>query len=242
MSGAVHPTTAQGVQGAVSVPGAGRLLLATTSTHKIGELREILASLPLQLVTPMDLGLDLDPEETGQSFAENATIKARAFAAASGLPSLADDSGLEVDALDGEPGVRSKRYAGPDATDADRITFLLGKLAGTPEETRTARFRCVMVLATPDAVVGEVQGTCEGRIALAPRGANGFGYDPVFLLPDRGQTMAELSSEEKHAISHRGRAGRAARALIELWLAGTLSPSGRPAMRGPRAGARVALG
>ena len=218
MPGAAPPPTARGAQGSVSAPGAGRLLLATTSTHKIGELRKIFAGLALQLVTPMDLSLDLDPEETGSTFSENATIKARAFAAASGLPSLADDSGLEVDALDGEPGVRSKRYAGPAATDADRVALLLRNLGRVPEEKRTARFRCVMVLATPNAVVGEVDGTCEGRIAMAPRGTHGFGYDPVFLLPDRGLTMAELCAEEKHAISHRGRAGRSARALIERWL------------------------
>ena len=196
-----------------------RLLLGTTSQGKIAELREIFAGLPTELLVPSDVGLALDPEETGETLAENARLKAEAFAAASGLPALADDSGLEVDALNGEPGVRSKRYAGPNATDADRIALLLRKLSGVPDERRTARFRCVMTLATPDGIVGTVDGTCEGRIAHAPRGTNGFGYDPIFLLPDRGKTMAELAAREKHAISHRGRAGAAARALIERWLA-----------------------
>ena len=196
-----------------------RLLLGTSSEKKIAELKEIFAGLPVTLVTPSELGLTLDPEETGSTFEENARLKARAFAGASGLPALADDSGLEVDALGGEPGVYSKRYAGPDATDEDRIAFLLAKLEGAPQARRTARFRCVMALTTPDEEIGAVDGTCEGRIALAPRGSNGFGYDPIFLLPERGKTMAELSSPEKHAISHRGRAGAAACGLIERWLA-----------------------
>jgi XTP/dITP diphosphohydrolase len=198
--------------------GSPRLLIGTTSAHKLGELRQIFGSLPVQLVTLRDIGLDLDPEETGTTFEENARIKAVAFAQASGLPALADDSGLEVDALNGAPGVYSKRYAGPDATDADRIALLLRNLGGVPDDQRTARFRCVMVLATPKEEVGTVQGTCEGRIVHAPQGSNGFGYDPVFLFPERGLTMAELSADEKNAVSHRGRAGAAARELISRWL------------------------
>ena len=194
------------------------LLLGTSSEKKIAELKEIFAGFPVTLVTPAELGLTLDPEETGSTFEENARLKARAFAAAANLPALADDSGLEVDALGGEPGVYSKRYAGPDATDSDRIAFLLAKLEGVPEARRSARFRCVMALASPHAEIGTVHGTCEGQIARAPRGGNGFGYDPIFLLPERGRTMAELSSAEKHAISHRGRAGAAARELIERWV------------------------
>ena len=196
-----------------------RLLLGTSSEKKIAELKDILAGLPLTLVTPADVGLTLDPEETGTTFEANARLKARAFATASGLPSLADDSGLEVDALGGEPGVYSKRYAGTHASDADRISFLLRKLEAVPEGRRAARFRCVIALATPLAEIGTVDGTCEGRIAFAPRGSNGFGYDPIFELPDRHKTMAELKSAEKHAVSHRGRAGAAARSLIERWLA-----------------------
>ena len=195
-----------------------RLLLGTSSEKKIAELKEIFAGLSVTLVTPAELGLTLDPEETGTTFEANARLKARAFAAASGLPALADDSGLEVDALGGEPGVYSKRYAGPNATDADRIAFLLGKLDGVPEAQRTARFRCVMALATPEEELGTAGGTCEGRIGFEPRGTNGFGYDPIFVLPERGRTMAELPSAEKHAISHRGRAGGAARGLIQRWI------------------------
>jgi XTP/dITP diphosphohydrolase len=196
-----------------------RLLLATNNPGKVRELREIFAGLPLEVAVPSQLGLDLEVEETGATFAENAILKATAFARASGLPALADDSGLEIDALGGDPGVHSKRYAGPDATDADRIALVLRKLDGVPETDRTARFRCVMALATPTQIVGTVEGTCEGRIAFAPRGDNGFGYDPIFLLVERGRTMAELPSAEKNAISHRGRAGAAARSLIEAWLA-----------------------
>ena len=204
-----------------------RLLLATSSEKKIAELKEIFAGLPVTLVTPSELGLTLDPEETGTTFDENARLKARAFAAASGLPALADDSGLEVDALGGEPSVYSKRYAGPHATDADRIAFLLRKLEGVPEAQRTARFRCVMALATPEEELGTVDGRCEGRIGLKPRGTNGFGYDPIFVLPERGRTMAELPSAEKHAISHRGRAGAAARGLIERWIASSAPVAAR---------------
>ncbi|HET7769531.1 MAG TPA: non-canonical purine NTP pyrophosphatase, partial [Chloroflexota bacterium] len=145
-----------------------RLLLATSSEKKIAELKEIFAGLPVTLVTPAELGLTLDPEETGATFEQNARLKARAFAAASGLPALADDSGLEVDALGGEPGVYSKRYAGPDASDSDRIAFLLRRLERVPEAQRTARFRCVMALATPEEEIGTVDGTCEGRIGLQP--------------------------------------------------------------------------
>ncbi len=193
------------------------LLLATNSAGKVAELREIFAGLPVTLVTPAELGIDLDPEETGATLDENARLKATAFARESGCASLADDSGLEVDALDGEPGVRSKRYAGPDADDAERIQLLLRTMEGVAEADRGARFRCVMALATPERLVGTVEGRCDGRIAFAPRGQGGFGYDPVFFLPERGLTMAEIPPAEKNAISHRGRAGLAARALIDSW-------------------------
>jgi XTP/dITP diphosphohydrolase len=211
-------------------PAAPRLLLATSSRKKLDELEAILAGLPMTLVTPRDVGLDLDVEETGETFRDNAVLKAERYAQEGGLPALADDSGLEIDALDGAPGVRSARYAGPGATDADRIALVLTRLADTPEPRRTARFRCVMALATPEGLVGTVEGTCEGRIAPAPRGAGGFGYDPVFLLPDLGRTMAELTPDEKHAVSHRGRAGRAARDLIGRWLGASQAPSSRAEM------------
>jgi XTP/dITP diphosphohydrolase len=215
-------------------PAAPRLLLATSSRNKLEELEAILAGLPVTLVTPRGVGLDLEVEETGENFRDNAVLKAERYAQEAGLPALADDSGLEIDALGGAPGVRSARYAGPGATDADRIALVLGRLADTPEASRTARFRCVMALATPEGLVGTVEGTCEGTIAPAPRGTGGFGYDPIFLLPDRGRTMAELTPEEKHAVSHRGRAGRAARTLIERWLVerrNPASPAEAPARR-----------
>jgi XTP/dITP diphosphohydrolase len=210
-----------------AAPAAPRLLLATSSRKKLDELEAILAGLPVTLVTPGDVELDLEVEETGETFRDNAVLKAERYAQEAGLPALADDSGLEVDALGGAPGVRSARYAGPGATDADRIALVLDRLADTPAPRRTARFRCVIALATPEGLVGTVEGTCEGRIAPAPRGTGGFGYDPVFLLPDQGRTMAELTPDEKHAVSHRGRAGRAARGLIERWLAGRPGPASR---------------
>ena len=197
-----------------------RLLLATNNAHKLRELREILEGLPVRLTTPEEEGLRLEVDETGATFAENARLKALAFARAAGLVALADDSGLEIDALGGEPGVHSKRLGGPEATPAGQIALVLERLREVPEPARTARFRCVMALAAPDGRVETVDGTCEGRIAPAPRGQRGFGYDPIFYLPELGRTMAELDAAEKHAISHRGRAGAAARRLVEAWLAG----------------------
>ncbi len=178
----------------------------------------MLDGLSVELVTPDDMGLDLDPEETGETFEDNARLKALAFARAAVMPALADDSGLEVDALGGAPGVYSKRYAGPDSRDADRIALLLKNLAGVADAQRSARFRCVIALATPDGVVGTRSGVCDGSIGHAPRGENGFGYDPVFLVQGTGRTMAELSANEKNRVSHRGRAAGAARELIEIWL------------------------
>ncbi|MGH2369006.1 MAG: RdgB/HAM1 family non-canonical purine NTP pyrophosphatase [Chloroflexota bacterium] len=206
-----------------------RLLLASTSAKKLAELVEVFAGLPLTLATPQEIGLDLEVEETGETFAANAVLKAVAFARAAQLPALADDSGLEIDALGGEPGVRSRRYAGPQATDADRIALVLEKLRDVPDGQRTARFRCAMAVATPAGLVGTMDGTCEGEIAREPRGDHGFGYDPIFFLPERGRTMAELSSAEKHAISHRGRAAQAARRLIASWLA--TASDARPFLR-----------
>jgi XTP/dITP diphosphohydrolase len=196
-----------------------RLLLASNSRHKLLELRSILADLPVELVTPAEVGIDLDVPETGLTFHENAELKAITFARHGGMVALADDSGLEIDALDGEPGVQSKRYAGPGATDADRIALVLSRLRDVPAIRRTARFRCVIALATPESLVGTVEGVCYGLIASEPRGAGGFGYDPIFWLPDRGCTMAELRPDEKNQISHRGRAARASRDLIDRWQA-----------------------
>lgn len=191
-----------------------KLLIATHNRGKLREYTALLAGLPFTLVTPDDLGLDLSVVESGNTYADNARLKAAAYAQASGLLALADDSGLEVDALDGAPGVRSARYALGD--DADRVTALLRALdaAGVPAEDRAARFRCVIVLAAPDGRTWQTEGTCEGRIIDAPRGSGGFGYDPVFYLSAHGRTMAELPPEEKNRISHRARAAQALRPLL----------------------------
>ena len=159
-------------------------------------------------------GITAEVDETGGSFEENARLKATVLARESGLLTLADDSGLEVDALGGEPGPLSARYAGEDATDEDRINYLLAKLKDVPEEKRTARFRCVIAIAAPDGTVELCSGECRGFITTTPRGEYGFGYDPVFYLPELGKTMAELPPEEKNRISHRAKAAEKARVLL----------------------------
>jgi XTP/dITP diphosphohydrolase len=186
-----------------------KLLVATNNPGKVREYEELLADLPLSLefTFPAQEGLTLEVEESGESFEENARIKARAYAQASGLLTLADDSGLEVDALGGAPGVRSARYGGPGADDADRYRKLLRALVDVPAGQRSARFRCVVALALPDGTMHTADGTCEGQIGFAPRGQHGFGYDPVFVVQGYdGRTMAELSPEVKNQISHRARA------------------------------------
>ncbi len=197
---------------------AQKLLIATRNPGKASEYREILGSLPLD-VTYLDMeGVALEIEETGASFAENAIQKALGYATASGLWTWADDSGLEVDALGGGPGIYSARYAGPGAGDADRRRKLLNVLAGVPWNERTARFRCVIAVATPQGLIRTAAGTCEGIIAFGSTGENGFGYDPIFYLPDHGATMAQLPSDEKNRISHRGRAAREAVRLLQEML------------------------
>ncbi len=188
-----------------------KLLLATNNRGKRREWRALLAGLPVELLLPTEVGLTLEVEEHGSTYAENALLKARAFAAASGLPSLADDSGLEVDALGGAPGIRSARYV--SGSDEVRYQTLLAALSDVPEAQRTARFRCVAALVTPDGQEFLAEGVCEGRITFAPQGSGGFGYDPIFWLPGYGCTMAELPPEEKDRISHRARAAQALRAL-----------------------------
>ncbi len=210
-----------------------KLCIATNNAGKQIEFRELLADWPGEIVFPRDLDLSLDIEEQGDSFAEIAVLKARVYAWASGLPSLADDSGLEVDALDGAPGIYTARYAGPGASDVDRYRKLLDALGDTPSERRTARFRCAVALAYPaDEIVGGgaaagdlgpgqaavAEGTCEGVIAFEPRGEHGFGYDPVFYLPEYACTMAELPAQLKNQISHRARAVQAARGLLDALL------------------------
>jgi XTP/dITP diphosphohydrolase len=197
-----------------------KLLVATHNPGKVREYQALLADLPLE-VTYLDAeGITLEVEETGHTFAENAVLKATTYARASGLWTWADDSGLEVDALDGAPGVYSARYGGSGLSDADRYRKLLDALTGAPWARRTARFRCVVALATPAGDVRTADGAREGIIAFGPAGSNGFGYDPVFYLPDRGLTMAQLPAETKHEISHRGRASRAAETLLEAMLRG----------------------
>jgi XTP/dITP diphosphohydrolase len=196
-----------------------KLLVATNNRGKIREYKEILEEgLPpeVEITFPAQEGLDLDVEESGETFEENALLKAVEFARASGLLTLADDSGLEVDALGGAPGVYSARYAGPGTTDADRYRKLLGELADVPPEARAARFRCVVALAGPDGVIGSAQGTVEGEIGFEARGSMGFGYDPVFTVEGYGGlTMAELPPEVKNRISHRARALQAAMPLLK---------------------------
>jgi XTP/dITP diphosphohydrolase len=182
-----------------------RLLIGSGNPGKQREYRELLAGLDLDLVVPDDLDpVPPEPEENGKTFAENAAHKARTYAAATGLRTVTDDSGLEVDALRGAPGLRSRRFFGEDATAAERNAKLLALLEGV--EARGARFVCVTALASPDGRVELFDGEVRGEIALAPSGEQGFGYDPLFVIAGDGRTMAELPAHEKHRISHRGRA------------------------------------
>jgi XTP/dITP diphosphohydrolase len=196
-----------------------QVVVATTNPHKIQEFRAIFTGLPLELVNPAELGVVVELEETGTTFAENAVLKALAHAEATGLLALADDSGLEIDALGGEPGVYSARWAGVETPYPERFRILEQRLAGVPEEERTARYRCAIAIAepAPRGLYDVVEGTLEGRIAHEPRGSGGFGYDPIFLVPELGRTVGELAPEEKHQISHRARAAALARvALMRL--------------------------
>jgi len=193
------------------------LLLATTNQHKLEEYRAILSDVPFRLLSITDVQLGLDVKETGTTFAENAELKALAYAQAADLLSLADDSGLEIDALGGAPGVYSARFAGSDASYEERFRLILERLKGLPVEQRTARFRCAITLAEPSGYYRTVEGVLEGVIADAPRGENGFGYDPIFLVPELGKTIAELMPDQKNRISHRGRAAQLARALLKNW-------------------------
>lgn len=195
-----------------------RLVVATRSAHKLRELRELLDLDATELVSLDDLGVAGDPVEDGRTFAANAATKARFAARTTGLPAIADDSGLEVDALGRGPGVRTRRFAGPDATDAENNAKLLRELAGLPAARRGARYVCALALALPDRAgthgglpVVVRRGTCRGRIAAAPRGAGGFGYDPIFEPagePPGGRTFGLYDAREKGAISHRARAAR----------------------------------
>ena len=200
---------------------APRVLLATTNPHKVAELREILAAVRATFITPDDLGLSVAVTETGDTFEQNAVLKALAYADAAGIPALADDSGLEVEALGGEPGIYSARWAGEGTPYPVRFRLLAERLAGVPPERWTARYRCAIALAepAPRGLYQVVDGRLEGRLVTEPRGSGGFGYDPIFYVPSLGRTVAELSAEEKHRISHRGAAARAAVAPLTRLLA-----------------------
>ena len=196
-----------------------RLLIATNNPGKMREIRSLLQMPGLELVTPEEIGLELNVPETGKDYAENAAIKGKAFASASGMHTLADDSGLEVEALGGLPGLHSARFINrPGATDAERRQRLLENLKGHTRPWE-ARFRCAAALVTPQGEVELFEGTCAGEIIPQERGQDGFGYDPVFLIPELGKTMAELSMAEKNQISHRARAIQAAQPAIEKHLA-----------------------
>jgi XTP/dITP diphosphohydrolase len=204
-----------------------KLLVATNNPGKVREYADLLADLPgpVSFTLPAQEGLTFEVEETGETFEENARLKALAFARASGLLTLADDSGLEVDALDGAPGVRSARYAGPGADDVDRYRKLLRALASVPQGQRSARFRCVVAVALPDGALHTAEGLCEGEIAFAPRGNHGFGYDPVFIVEGyRGKTMAELPPGLKNQISHRARALQAIQPLLARLISASPGP------------------
>ncbi|HSQ16680.1 MAG TPA: RdgB/HAM1 family non-canonical purine NTP pyrophosphatase [Anaerolineales bacterium] len=195
-----------------------KILVATANRGKLHEIQALLQGLPLTLLTPPELGLALEVAETGATYATNAALKATAFAHLSGLLTLADDSGLEVDALGGLPGVRSARFSPlPGASDADRRQYLLQQLAGKPRPW-TAHFHCTVALAPPAGEVLYAEGDCPGEIIPLERGDNGFGYDPIFLLPELGRTMAELSTAEKNQLSHRARALKAALPLLRQFL------------------------
>ena len=195
-----------------------RLLLATTSGDKIREYREIFGNLPLKLVAPPEIGLSLRVEETGSTFRENAELKARAYWQARGLPSLAEDSGFEVEALGGAPGVHSARWAGEDYARKNRL--ILERLEGRKGAARRCRYVCEIALIGADGRLYGARGELVGRVAGQPAGRGGFGYDPIFYLPRLRRTLAQLDPEQKNALSHRGRAARKIRPIVERLLLG----------------------
>ena len=191
-----------------------QILLATTNPGKIREYRLLLAGAGYQIVTLSEQGITEAVTEPGESYEQNAARKAAAYAKLSRLITLADDSGIEVDALKGKPGVHSARFAGKKATDADRVARLLARLSGVPPDKRTAHFKCVIAIATPEGKLDICQGECHGIVAFEAKGENGFGYDPIFYLPGLGKTMAELPPRLKNRLSHRGKAARKARKIL----------------------------
>ena len=181
-----------------------KFVLATHNAGKLAEMKAILSGLGVEVISPAEAGADVEVEETGSTFAENAMLKAKAVCAAAGLPAIADDSGLCVDALNGGPGVYSARYGGEDLDDRGRYMLLLSGMRG--QTSRAAHFSCAVACAFPNGDTLAAEGRCDGAIAFAPMGDGGFGYDPVFLVPEKGKTFGQLSAEEKSAISHRGKA------------------------------------
>ncbi len=192
-----------------------KLLLATNNQGKVREYKSLLQNIPYELITFAEQGITTEVSEVGGSLEENARLKATVIADKSQLLTLADDSGLEVDALGGEPGPLSARYAGEGASDRDRVNYLLSRLEGVPWEKRTARFRCVIAIATPNGKTEICSGECQGFITFEPRGEHGFGYDPIFYLPELDKTMAELPLSLKNQVSHRGQAARKAHQLLK---------------------------
>jgi len=192
-----------------------KLLLATSNLGKIREYRLLLDDLGYQMITLAEEGLTEGVAESGNSYEQNARIKAITYAKLRRLLTLADDSGLEIDALNGEPGVKSARFAGEAATDVDKVSLLLAKLNGVPWERRTACYKCVIAIATSEGHCNICYGECCGLIAFKTKGKNGFGYDPIFFLPELGKTMAELPLEVKNQISHRGRASQHVRQVLQ---------------------------
>ena len=191
-----------------------RLLIATTNQDKLREIRSLLADVDVELLTLRDLPTVPEPEETGSTFQENARLKARYYAAVSGLMTVAEDSGLVIDALDGEPGVRSARFLRPDASYPERFDVIFRRLARSPERSRAARFLCAVAIVERDRILFETVGRIEGAIADAPRGSRGFGYDPIFYYPPYGRTLGEVSDDEKRRVAHRGEAFR----RLAVWL------------------------
>ena len=196
-----------------------KAVLASHNQKKMAEMRAILSELGIEVLSQADVGVDMEPEETGTTFEENARIKAKAIMEATGLPAIADDSGLVVDALGGEPGVYSARYGGPELDDTGRWQLLLKNMEG--KEDRACKFVSVICCAFPDGSQLMARGECHGVVAQGPKGEGGFGYDPIFWLPEKGKSMAELPPEEKNSISHRGNALRVFKEELEKKLNGT---------------------
>ena len=196
-----------------------RFILASNNAKKLVELRDIMSAFGAEVISQREAGFDIEAEETGTTFAENAYIKAQAACEASGEPAIADDSGLCVDALGGEPGVYSARYGGEDLNDVERYMLLLKNMEN--KEQRSARFVSSIACVFPNGDIIRAEGKCEGEIAVEPSGEGGFGYDPVFYMPEFGKTMAEMTAEEKNAVSHRGTALREFAVKLDEYLKGT---------------------